>query len=358
MLLAAITAVLASAASAHYCAPSMASCQIQSDPFVNTFQSTIVEVHTTGTMYALQSKDMNVQVTMATKQRNGQAVIIVDSVTFACGNETPQTFTIETVGKAPRVLSCKAGSCSGTTCTAVILEGSDPVPNVQVQEIRYFGTMGTGGICYDKDSKCPSTETPPTEIQPSPSGNGCSGGDCPPASVSPSKTPVSDPPATKPPAETKPVKTTTSDVPTATPPAPMSPSATPIYNPPMTTPPAETKPVKTTTYEVPMVTPPAPMSPSKTAVYNPPMTTPPAEIKPVKTPTYEVPMVTPPAAEVPPKCSAMPSPAALKTPTPADMKATYVAQVVRGTNGVLVSGSATASAVSIGIVAVLASLMF
>ncbi|KAI8837720.1 hypothetical protein BJ741DRAFT_603117 [Chytriomyces cf. hyalinus JEL632] len=245
MLLAAITAVLASVASAQFCAPSTASCQIQSDPFVNTFQSTTIEVHTTGTMYALQSKDMNVQVNMATKQRNGESVIIVDSITFACGNETPQTFTIETVGKAPRVLSCKAGSCAGTTCTATILEGSDPVPNVQVQEIRYFGTTGSGGICYDKDSKCPSSGTPPAGNQPS---NGCSGGYCPPA----------------------PIKT-------------------PVYNPPVITPPAEIRPVKTPTYEVPMVTPPAANIPPKCYFTPTPVafkTPAPADSKPTPTPNY------------------------------------------------------------------------
>ncbi|KAJ3235676.1 hypothetical protein HDU81_000237 [Chytriomyces hyalinus] len=249
MLLAAITAVLASAVSAQFCAPSTASCQIQSDPFVNTFQSTTIEVHTTGTMYALQSKDMNVQVNMATKQRNGQSVIIVDSITFACGNETPQTFTIETVGKAPRVLSCKAGSCAGTTCTATILEGSDPVPNVQVQEIRYFGTTGSGGICYDKDSRCPSSGTPPAGNQPT---NGCSGGYCPPA--------------------------------------PKTPIKTPVYNPPVITPPADNRPVKTPVYQVPMVTPPAANTPPPKCFYTPApvafKTPAPADLKPTPTPNY------------------------------------------------------------------------
>ncbi|KAI8608824.1 hypothetical protein BC830DRAFT_1085935 [Chytriomyces sp. MP71] len=251
---AALVASLVQMASAQFCNKSPNSCQVQSDPIVNTFGSTTYEFHGAGLTYALKSNDMNVQVNVAPATRNGQQVLIVDKVIYTCGSQT-QTFTLDTITSAMTKLSCDQGSCAGTACTLSVIKGLDPVPNVSIQEIRYMGSTGQGGVCYGTDPSCP-----PASNGPVPAGNndGCAPGTyCP---VVPANTPAASKTPVPAPSQVYSV-----------PPAPIVPTTTPV--PALYTPPAPQKCV-----------PPAGNTPIKTPVATPAVTyaasvAPPAPIK-------------------------------------------------------------------------------
>ncbi|KAJ3056813.1 hypothetical protein HDU99_007363, partial [Rhizoclosmatium hyalinum] len=138
-------------------------CIIQADPWVVPLTGDATyEVAGPGNYYALQADDMNVVVHMSYKPMPNNANdlrLVVDTVTYNCGNDPAQTktFTISSVaGQAYTVLNCYAGSCAGTICQLVVGPGSDPRPNVGISQILYFGTNALGGLCYGNDPSCPT----------------------------------------------------------------------------------------------------------------------------------------------------------------------------------------------------------
>ncbi|KAI8608825.1 hypothetical protein BC830DRAFT_912291 [Chytriomyces sp. MP71] len=271
------TFLVSSVVAETFCAPSQFSCQIQSDPFVNTFTSTTTELHTQGWSYALNSNDMNVQVHIAQASRNGESVLIVDQVMYTCGDSV-QNFNLDSVPSALKTLSCNVGSCAGTTCTLTVVKGQDPVPNVSIQEIRYFGTTARGGVCFDKGSNCPG-----------------------PAPVTPQPTPVIKTPSTtctRPPAPVptrRPICNTQGEIVIVeieidvygneiySPPAP---GYTPVYNPPVYTPRVEPA-VYTPRVKPAVYTPrPAIYTPKPDGIVNTPVYTPTPTPKAIIAPTY------------------------------------------------------------------------
>ncbi|KAI8622469.1 hypothetical protein BC830DRAFT_1162925 [Chytriomyces sp. MP71] len=139
------------------CTPTQNSCQIQSDPFVQPFSGATYSVERKGTYFALDSEEMQVQVTIVSKysQNLGKEVLVVEELSYACtGGERSRITTEELRERGPMTMSCAMGSCARGTCRVSILPGSDPVPNIQIQQIQYFGTMGKGGLCFQNDRQC------------------------------------------------------------------------------------------------------------------------------------------------------------------------------------------------------------
>ncbi|KAI9348614.1 hypothetical protein BDR26DRAFT_892162 [Obelidium mucronatum] len=126
----------------------------------------VFEYSTVGSVYALDTVEMKVILHVGKHFWNGKPVFVTDTVTYICGNEPPKTFNPHD-GIGVTSLRCTAGSCgaSGVVCDLVVQPAFDPVKNIDVTSIRYFGNQGRGGLCYKNDPSCPG----PQEITPSPS---------------------------------------------------------------------------------------------------------------------------------------------------------------------------------------------
>ncbi|KAI9352171.1 hypothetical protein BDR26DRAFT_850477 [Obelidium mucronatum] len=137
-----------------YCPPSQISCQIQSDPWVNTFLRTIVEFSQAGTFPALKADDMSIDVVIGLKPDPNRLrqVYVVDQVVFKCTGQATRTITLSNIPSAP--LTCSAGSCAGTICSVSLVKGSDPIDNINIQEVRYFGNKATDGLCFGTLGSC------------------------------------------------------------------------------------------------------------------------------------------------------------------------------------------------------------
>ncbi|KAJ3287445.1 hypothetical protein HDU79_005688 [Rhizoclosmatium sp. JEL0117] len=133
---------------------------IQSDPWVSPFRApwgeAIYAFDYVGTVYALQSEEMSVIIDIGMPEEHKY---VVESVTFICNSQPPvsETFTIESVqGKPAKTLTCVVDTCTvHDVCSLIVVSHTDPIPNIQIQEIRYFGTKGEGGLCYKGDDNCP-----------------------------------------------------------------------------------------------------------------------------------------------------------------------------------------------------------
>ncbi|KAJ3124283.1 hypothetical protein HK100_011296 [Physocladia obscura] len=144
-----------------FCQTSQSSCQIQSDPWVNTFSSTTTEFNQTGTYYAINSVEFQVQIVVGQHFSSNldKDVLVVDQVLYTCGTNAV-TFTTASIS------STQSLSCAGVG-TLVVEPGYDPIPNVNIQQILYLGSQGIGGICYGAGSSCPvSSSTVTTTAQP------------------------------------------------------------------------------------------------------------------------------------------------------------------------------------------------
>ncbi|KAI9348139.1 hypothetical protein BDR26DRAFT_892362 [Obelidium mucronatum] len=157
MILASILSLTATTlAQSAYCPPNPNSCQIQSDPYISTFQGPVVEFSKAGTFYALNSDEMTVQVVVGSHYvpRLAKNVYIVDQVTFSCKDGQQKTFTTANTTVTNKLV-CNTGSCKiQDGCSLTVLPGLDPIPNVNVQEVRYMGSKAIGGLCFGSQNGC------------------------------------------------------------------------------------------------------------------------------------------------------------------------------------------------------------
>ncbi|KAJ3025879.1 UNVERIFIED_CONTAM: hypothetical protein HDU68_006551 [Siphonaria sp. JEL0065] len=146
---------LATTVASQYCTPNPNSCQIQSDPFVSTFQGPVTEFHKEGTFYAFQSDEMNILVTISSHyvSRLARNMLVVDKVVFKCIDGQSKTFETATLTSAQKLV-CSCASAPAGSCSLTVVPGVEPVPNVSVQEIRYLGTKAIGGLCFGAEKGC------------------------------------------------------------------------------------------------------------------------------------------------------------------------------------------------------------
>ncbi|KAJ3038125.1 hypothetical protein HDU99_010333, partial [Rhizoclosmatium hyalinum] len=113
MLLAALMTSIA-LVNAQYCTPTVNSCQVQSDPLVNTFAGPTWEFNQEGTFYALNSVELQIQLVigMHYAKNLGKNVYVVDQVIYTCGGDTKK-FTTATVSSTIQKLTCSSGTCTG-----------------------------------------------------------------------------------------------------------------------------------------------------------------------------------------------------------------------------------------------------
>ncbi|KAJ3066023.1 hypothetical protein HDU98_010636 [Podochytrium sp. JEL0797] len=133
-------------------------CQILQDPIVVPFGGFDFEFSKPGRTYALNAADMAVVVTIGSHYSSwlSQHVEVVDSVDFSCGNVV-KTVTHASLQNAGGIatLTCNTGSCQNKLCKVVMIASVDPYPDIDIIELRYFGSQGVCGICYGFDRECP-----------------------------------------------------------------------------------------------------------------------------------------------------------------------------------------------------------
>ncbi|KAJ3114168.1 hypothetical protein HK100_001740 [Physocladia obscura] len=136
-------------------------CQIQSDPTITPFTGTGAYTISTidpGTYAAVTSPSFTVSLlfTSVYSANRVQEVLVVDSVTYLCGDNAAVTVSVSAGFTGTSAYTCVSGDCagSGALCSLVLVRGEDPVPNVQVQQIYYMGGDATGGLCYGQTGIC------------------------------------------------------------------------------------------------------------------------------------------------------------------------------------------------------------
>ncbi|KAI9333967.1 hypothetical protein BDR26DRAFT_921065 [Obelidium mucronatum] len=146
----AILATLVASAFAS-CATTQGSCQIQSDPWISTFEGGHYSFDKAGSFLALDADDMKVQIDVVQSDGIYGATYVTSKVTYTCGSEK-QTFAAGG-DLSEHVLVCTEGTCKDTICKVVLGRGYDPVDNVQIQQILYMGSAGNGAVDNETKTK-------------------------------------------------------------------------------------------------------------------------------------------------------------------------------------------------------------
>ncbi|KAJ3379595.1 hypothetical protein HDU84_006533, partial [Entophlyctis sp. JEL0112] len=143
-----------------YCDPSSNYCSITDDPVVHTFSGTSIKFNSVGTFYAFKSLEMQVVVTITSaKNWFGQTVSVVTSATASCADGVSVTYTPKQLSYQLNVFTCVYGNdCTGKRCTVSFSKGTDPVDNVAINPITYLGGRALGGLCFEGNPTCPTTD--------------------------------------------------------------------------------------------------------------------------------------------------------------------------------------------------------
>ncbi|KAJ3069461.1 hypothetical protein HDU98_007475 [Podochytrium sp. JEL0797] len=101
----------------------------------------------TGNFAALTSPDfgVNIHISSVYNSNRLENALVVDSVEYMCGGEYKTVKADDLKGLGQQVLKCEVGECAGVICKLVLVQGLDPLPNVQVQQIMYSGSEASGG---------------------------------------------------------------------------------------------------------------------------------------------------------------------------------------------------------------------
>ncbi|KAJ3292396.1 hypothetical protein HDU79_001480 [Rhizoclosmatium sp. JEL0117] len=134
-----------------YCDPTQFTCTMIADPHVSPFHGLNFDFDHPGITYAINTVEM--QVTVNVVWDNTTTVfdwLIVREVWFTCGGQT-QYFNMQSTQLSQQTtMNCNVGTCQGTICRLTLEFGTDPVPDINIVELMYFGTKGIGGLFVDQ----------------------------------------------------------------------------------------------------------------------------------------------------------------------------------------------------------------
>ncbi|KAI8843376.1 hypothetical protein BJ741DRAFT_574222 [Chytriomyces cf. hyalinus JEL632] len=138
------------------CPRTATACSVLSNSALVAFDGESVPFTSAGTIYALRAPEMQVALHVTENNVGSSKKLLVDSLTYYCGQESQNISTASLATTGPVVLQCNSGSCAKdkSGCQLSVSLAAHPAPHVRVDSIIYAGSRATGGLCYGRDELC------------------------------------------------------------------------------------------------------------------------------------------------------------------------------------------------------------